>query len=71
MPASTPKFREPVKQAPAIEEPVRRGAPRRLHEGRRVNVFLDAATVARAMKAGNGNLSEGIRILCAAGQKNR
>lgn len=30
-------------------------------EGRRVNVYLDADTIARAVKLGAGNLSAGIR----------
>lgn len=38
------------------------GAPRQLDGGKRVNVYLDAASLARAAELGDGNVSEGIRI---------
>ncbi|MBV0882163.1 hypothetical protein KTQ42_23080 [Noviherbaspirillum sp. L7-7A] len=38
------------------------GRPAELDRGGRKNVYLDAASVARAVKLGKGNLSEGIRI---------
>jgi hypothetical protein len=38
------------------------GRPADLESGKRVNVYLDATSIARASKIGNGNVSEGIRI---------
>lgn len=38
------------------------GRPAELDGGGRRNVYLDASSVARALKLGKGNLSEGIRI---------
>jgi hypothetical protein len=38
------------------------GRPAELDGGGRRNVYLDAASVVRAVKLGKGNLSEGIRI---------
>lgn len=38
------------------------GAPTKLDGGKRVNVYLDAETLAEAERIGNGNVSEGIRI---------
>ena len=44
-------------------EPVRApGRPSEMNEGKRVNVYLDAASLAAAAKLGNGNVSEGIRL---------
>lgn len=40
----------------------RAGRPAELTGGRRVNVYLDAASLQRASKLGKGNVSEGIRI---------
>lgn len=37
------------------------GRPQQLIEGRRVNVYLDALSIATAAKLGNGNVSDGIR----------
>lgn len=42
-------------------QPQERGRPAAMKGGRRVNVYLDAETLARARALGNGNLSEGIR----------
>lgn len=38
------------------------GRPAELSGGKRVNVYLDAASLERAAELGNGNVSEGIRI---------
>lgn len=37
------------------------GAPAKLDGGRRVNVYLDASSIAAAERIGEGNVSEGIR----------
>ena len=37
------------------------GRPQEMKSGKRVNVYLDAASLARAAKLGNGNVSAGIR----------
>lgn len=37
------------------------GRPQVMDRGHRVNVYLDADSVARAKKIGDGNISEGIR----------
>ena len=37
------------------------GRPALMDGGRRVNVYLDAASLERAAKLGHGNVSEGIR----------
>lgn len=42
-------------------EKKRRGPPEKLKDGRRRNVYLDAATWAAAEKIGGGSASEGIR----------
>jgi len=47
------------------ETPPSLGRPPEMTGGKRVNVYLDAASVAKALKRGNGNLSEGIRIALA------
>lgn len=41
------------------------GAPRQLEGGKRHNVYLDWKTVREAMRLGNGNLSEGLRVAVA------
>ncbi|WP_028451851.1 hypothetical protein [Chitinilyticum aquatile] len=41
------------------------GRPSELDQGKRVNVYLDAQSIAKAQALGNGNLSEGIRIALA------
>lgn len=38
------------------------GAPRQLEGGRRVNLFLDDATIAEALRLNPDNVSEGIRM---------
>lgn len=38
------------------------GAPATLDGGKRVNVYLDAASLAKAAELGGGNVSEGIRL---------
>lgn len=43
-----------------------RGAPAKLDDGRRVNVFLDKTSLDIAAQAGAGNVSEGIRAALAA-----
>ncbi len=51
----------------ALGEPPRPvGRPATIDEGRRVNVFLDPASLAAAAKIGKGNVSEGIRVALAA-----
>lgn len=37
------------------------GVPSTLAGGKRVNVYLDAASLERAAELGNGNVSDGIR----------
>ena len=37
------------------------GAPRKLRDGKRVNVYLDADSLVAAAQLGLGNVSEGIR----------
>lgn len=37
------------------------GRPAEMTEGKRVNVYLDSASLESAKKLGNGNVSEGIR----------
>ena len=41
------------------------GRPEEMDGGKRVNVYLDAASLERARDIGNGNISEGIRIALA------
>lgn len=41
------------------------GRPAALAAGKRVNVYLDASSIARAAELGNGNVSEGIRLALA------
>lgn len=39
--------------------------PQEMEGGRRMNVYLDAATIEKARQLGDGNISEGIRrALC-------
>lgn len=38
------------------------GRPSEMEGGKRVNVYLDAESLAKAAKLGNGNVSEGIRV---------
>jgi hypothetical protein len=38
------------------------GRPETLDGGKRVNVYLDAASLAKAAELGDGNVSEGIRL---------
>jgi hypothetical protein len=49
-------------QIPWPESTGKVGRPAELDGGGRRNVYLDAASVARAVKLGKGNISEGIRI---------
>lgn len=37
------------------------GRPRKMKDGRNVNVYLDLSAIARAAELGDGNISEGIR----------
>lgn len=41
------------------------GAPKQMEGGKRHNVYLDDITVKDAMRLGNGNLSEGLRVAVA------
>lgn len=43
------------------EKPKRKPPNLKMEGGRKVNVWLDAASVATAQRLGNGNVSEGIR----------
>jgi hypothetical protein len=43
------------------EQPPKRGAPVRIEEGKRVNVYLDQPSLSKAEKIGKGNVSAGIR----------
>jgi hypothetical protein len=42
--------------------PGKAGRPTEMEGGKRVNVYLDEASLQRAAELGNGNVSEGIRI---------
>ena len=44
------------------------GRPRKMREGKRVNVYLGIATLERARKIGRGNLSEGLRLAVERGR---
>jgi len=46
------------------------GRPEEMDGGKRVNVYLDAASLERARDIGNGNISEGIRIALAMAKDN-
>lgn len=46
---------------PESADPARQGRPPLLRDGQRVNVYLDAKSIARAKALGQGNVSEGIR----------
>ena len=48
----------------AVRRPV--GRPSEMKSGKRVNVYLDAASLARAADLGAGNVSEGIRLALIA-----
>jgi hypothetical protein len=39
----------------------KRGKPKQLIAGKRYNVYLDQPSITKAMRLGNGNVSEGIR----------
>lgn len=43
------------------QAPAKLGRPVEMDGGKRVNVYLDAASLARAAELGGGNVSEGIR----------
>lgn len=47
------------------------GRPNEIEAGRRVNVWLDKASVERAEAIGNGNVSAGIRAALAASFPNQ
>jgi hypothetical protein len=54
----------------ALGEPPRPvGRPSEITDGRRVQVYLDAASLSTAATLGNGNVSEGIRLALAAVQR--
>lgn len=42
------------------------GAPPKMKDGRKMHVYLDAATIEIAQRLGDGNISEGIRKAVAA-----
>lgn len=46
-----------------VDDKTRRpvGAPPKMEDGHRVNVYLDARSIGVAKRLGNGNASEGIR----------
>ena len=46
------------------------GRPEEMDGGKRVNVYLDAASLERACDIGNGNISKGIRIALAMAKDN-
>lgn len=52
--------------APVPGKPFSAGRPTEMTDGKRVNVYLDAASLARAAEMGAGNVSEGIRLALAA-----
>ena len=41
------------------------GRPAEMEGGKRINVYLDAKSLSRARRLGNGNVSEGIRLALA------
>lgn len=50
-----------------IRWPSRRvGRPRLMEGGKRINIYLDSASLETAAKLGGGNVSEGIRLALAA-----
>lgn len=51
-----------MKPTRADVEPKPVGRPKQMQNGKRVNVYLDASSLAAAAKLGNGNVSEGIRL---------
>lgn len=50
----------------ALGSPSSTGRPDEITDGKRVNVYLDAHSLAAAKKLGNGNVSEGIRLSLSA-----
>lgn len=50
--------KQPTQKKPP---PQPRGRPRKLHGGRRINVYLDQESLDRAEILGEGNLSLGVR----------
>ena len=55
-----PRWRDVADELPR-EARGRGGRPAEMAGGRRVNVYLDSASLARAAELGGGNVSEGIR----------
>jgi hypothetical protein len=56
----------------ALGEPLRPvGRPSEMTDGRRVQVYLDAASLATAATLANGNVSEGIRLALARAARQR
>lgn len=47
------------------------GRPQSLPDGKRLNVYLDAATIDKATKIGKGNLSAGLRKAVAKHQQEK
>lgn len=47
------------------------GRPAEMEGGKRVNLYLDAASLERAAKLGEGNVSEGVRRALAASAKSK
>lgn len=67
--ASAKEFADAVRIALADMPPpvsATPGRPVEMEGGKRVNVYLDAASLARAAELGAGNVSEGIRIALSA-----
>ena len=44
-----------------ISQPKPKGFQKKMDDGKRVNVYLDPATLEAARNLGNGNVSDGIR----------
>lgn len=57
------------KKAAAPANPV--GAPRKLDGGARKLLYLDTASINEALRLGNGNVSESVRIALAASAEKR
>lgn len=47
------------------------GRPFALAEGRRINLYLDAGSIAIAARLGGGNISAGVRAALASADKSR
>lgn len=60
-----------IRTTQADEHPRSVGRPAEMAGGKRVNVYLDAASLARAAQLGHGNVSEGIRVALAASADTR